>query len=116
MSITLVPTIVFKVNLSRLSEEKMGPCTNQNDVTLLPPDQYCNAGNVDAARTATTVRDAQKVALLSVSGLEFQNNDYATAYGQKAIYLRDNFSDQSATAVANDRAWLTVYSVDGVLA
>jgi hypothetical protein len=109
MSIQLLPEITFKVNLARLTQEKIGPNTNQQSVTLLHPDQYCNAGNVDAARTATTVRDLQKISwlpgLLASENINQIDDVTFTAYGAKAIYLRDTYA---AGYCDEDNAWLTV--------
>ena len=109
------PQIVFQVNLARLSQEKMGPITNQTSVTVLTPDMYCNAesndpasGGIAAARAATATRDAQKISWLpgdlAAENINHANGYQFVAYGQRALYLQKTYADTTKP----DLNWLTV--------
>jgi hypothetical protein len=105
-------TVVFSVNLERLTAEKIGPNTNQSSPTLLHPDLHCNPENIATARTNMALRDDQKISwlpgFLAAENIDHENGHTFTAYGQKAAYLKATYA--SDAAAAQGTAWLTVVS------
>lgn len=99
------PIITFRVNLVNSLQEKIGPNTNQQTVTMLHPDRHVN--REASAELATTLgRDIQKVTwlpgLLAAENIELKNgSDTFTVTGSKATYLKNMYT-------SGDRAFLTV--------
>jgi hypothetical protein len=100
-------TVVFSVNLERLTTEKVGPNTNQQTPTVLPPQAYCTVDTLTNAAADLTQQDTLRVSWLPgfLAGENVSHVDgYTfTAYGQKAAYLKSTYT-------SGDNAWLTVVS------
>lgn len=88
------PIYTFQVNLDRAASESVGPKTNSKTVTLLYPDQHQTSG--DTGRSATSARTAQIEAyfpgLLGGSNVSINDDGTITAYGQKALYLKNTYT------------------------
>ncbi len=102
----LNPTIVFTVNLNRLTNESIGPNTNARSTGILHPDMHDSSA--DRGRTNSGYHDRQKSTWLPgfLRGENIIDNDDGTitAYGMKAKYLLDTYSTGDApllTVVSN---------------
>lgn len=91
----LSPEITFTVNLAPTMNLTVGPLTNEKTVGVLPGSDS-NQSNVVSALLPT----------LQISpDYQLKHGDTFTAYGQKAIYLRNMYAVGYAPA---DRAYLEV--------
>ena len=92
-----------------LTNEAIGPVTNNRNVGILHPDQFQESA--DRGRTDTAARITQGVTwlpgLLNDNNVEMKNGDEFTATGDRAIYLRDTYGIGYAPA---DRAVLEIVS------
>jgi len=107
MSNPKVPIITFTVNLTRPMSEKVNPVTNSNSTTaVLHPDRF--QSDQDVAIASAAQHDALKSTWLPgfLAGENIvQNNDGSiTAYGMKAVYLKDTYA-------TGDNPVLTVVSI-----
>lgn len=89
------PIYTFKVNLDRLSNEAVGPNTNQKSVNLLHPDMHTSSP--DQGRTNAAQHQKSNIAWLPslFPGTSFDINDDGTitVYGQQAVYLKKTYAD-----------------------
>lgn len=89
------PIYTFKVNLDRLSSEKVGPNTNQQSVNLLHPSLHQTSP--DRGRTEAAQHAKSNIAWIPslFPGVNFDINDDGTitAYGQQAVYLKKTYAD-----------------------
>lgn len=98
------PIYTFTVNLDRLKQETFGPNTNQSNVAVLHPDRYDSSADRGAANTEYHQRGNISFipGFLRGENIVVHDNGTITAYGQKAIYLKQNYAD-----VANPLLTLT---------
>lgn len=89
------PIYTFRVNLDRNTSESVGPNTNLRSGTVLHPDMHCTSADRGVTRAAQ--HKAGNVSLIPgfLRGENVVVNDDATitAYGQKAIYLKQTYAD-----------------------
>jgi hypothetical protein len=114
------PAITFTVNLNLHTEESVGPNPNPNNSAMLNPDRYVNLDQQDEARTSIAQRKDHRSTwlpgLTAGENLALKEADEFTAYGARAIYLRDTYA-AGWTPVGTqslppaDRRWLTVVSI-----
>ncbi len=103
------PAITFSVNLTPLSNEALGPSTNNADTAVLSPDSYQGADNGVVARSnRKNLVSTYLPSFLTSPNHALKHGDTFTEYGQKAVYLRDMYAVGYAPA---DRAYLTVVTV-----
>ena len=101
------PEITFRVNLELLSTEAIGPLTNERNPSILHPTQHVESpdrGRTDKAYLKNT-RVAYIPGLTAAVNRELRQGETFTAYGQQAIYIRDQFAVGYAPA---ERAVLEV--------
>jgi hypothetical protein len=114
------PAITFRVNLDLHKNESVGPDPNPNASGILHPDRYVNLNQQDEAQASIAQRKDHRSTwlpgLLRAENIALKDSNEFTAYGQRAIYLRDTYAD-GWTPVGNqalppeDRRWLTVVSI-----
>jgi hypothetical protein len=100
------PAITFRVNLKPFSNEAFGPAAGVTGV--LSPDRHVS--DQDSAIEALETRAGQRLAhlpSLSVGNHKLVHGEEFTAYGQKAVYLRQMYAVGYAPA---ERAYLEIVS------
>lgn len=85
------PIIVFALNLARNSNESVGPNTNFNTTGILHPVRHTEDQDaVPAALTQfNTLRSSFVPGFLAGENVVKNDDGTFTAYGQKAIYLKN---------------------------
>jgi hypothetical protein len=103
------PTIVFQLNVARPATEAVGSKLNQRQVTVLHPDQHDSYHTADERAAIAAQHDVGKVAwipgFLAAENIDQKNGYTFTAYGQKALYLKDTYA-------SGDNPMLTVVSIE----
>jgi hypothetical protein len=88
------PIYTFRVNLGRQATERIGPNTNQSTAHVLHPDSYNQSP--DYGRTLVDAHFTGNVSwlpgFLQGENIDINNNGTITAYGQKAVYLNQNYT------------------------
>ena len=89
------PIISFRVLVKRQLEEKIGPITNQKNVSVLHPDQHDNSADRGRINSANHENQYE----IFIPGFLRGNNIIRnadgtfTAYGQQAVYLKQQYAD-----------------------
>lgn len=103
------PTIVFQLNLNRQSQELVGTKLNQQNVTVLHPDQHDDYHNATERAANAAQHHVNKACwipgFLAGENIDEKNGYTFTAYGEKALYLKRTFADV-------DNPLLTVISAE----
>jgi hypothetical protein len=90
------PEITFQVNLELNTHEVIGPITNPRNVAVLHPDRHVNLDLQDEARDSIAQREDHRSTwlpgLTAAENIALKNDGQFTAYGQRAIYLRDSYT------------------------
>lgn len=89
------PIITFRVLMNRQSQEAIGPITNQKNVTMLHPDMHDNdadRGRLNSENHETQFRPYIP-GFLRGSNIVRNDNGTFTAYGQQAVYLKQQYAD-----------------------
>jgi len=105
------PTITFQVDLTLLSNENIGPITNQVSTGVLSPDRYQESPDNAVVENSNRVNTVSGYFPSYTVSPDFsvKHGDTIVEYGQKAIYLRNMYGIGYAPA---ERAILTVVSVE----
>lgn len=89
------PIITFRVLMNRQSQETIGPMTNSKNVSVLHPDMHDN--DTDRGRTNSANHETQFQpyipGFLTGSNIVRNDNGTFTAYGQQAVYLKQQYAD-----------------------
>lgn len=103
-------SLTFRVNLELLSAEQIGVLDGNRSVNMLHPDRHQsdqdNAVSEQANRKNT--RSTWIPGQLVGENRALTHGDTFTAYGEKAVYIRDMYASGYATAA--DRTFLEVVS------
>lgn len=89
------PIYTFRVNLDRLKQESIGPNTNLRTGTVLHPDMHDNSpdrGNTNAAQHQSG-NISWLPGFLRGENIIVHDNGTITAYGQRAVYLKQTYAD-----------------------
>lgn len=86
------PTIVFRVDLTLLNAEDVGPNTNLLSTGVLHPDRHVGSDLQDEAISSISSRKSDRSiflpGLLGGSNRTYTHGEEFTEYGAKAVYLR----------------------------
>lgn len=88
------PIYTFRVNLDWQKSELIGPNTNQRDVTVLHPDRYTQSPDYGRGliNDHFTGRVTWLPGFLQGENIDINDDGTITAYGQKAVYLYQNYT------------------------
>lgn len=89
------PIITFRVLMTRQLQETIGPKTNSKSVTMLHPDQHDNSADRGRTNSAQHQNQFQPFIPGFLRGSNIVRNDDGTftAYGQQAVYLKQQYAD-----------------------
>lgn len=90
------PIYRFSVNLNRMTEEKIGPNTNQSTVNLLHPSMHTNSP--DSSREQMTAHNSVDKhtwlpSVLQGPNIDVNHDGTITAAGSQAVYLKKTYAD-----------------------
>lgn len=87
-------SITFRVNLELLRDEAVGSKLNQRDVGMLHPDQHQTSPDNGRAETSNrkNTRSTWIPGQLVGENRPLKHGDTFTAYGERAIYIRDQYA------------------------
>lgn len=89
------PIYTFRVNLDRLTNERVGPNTNSRNVGVLHPDMHVNSPDLGRAQAAQhqTGNVSWLPTLFPGMNIDINDDGTITAYGQQAVYLKKTYAD-----------------------
>jgi hypothetical protein len=102
-------SLTFRVNLELPSSEQIGTLQGNRSVNVLHPDMHQTSpdnGRIEKSNRAST-RSTWLPCKLAGENRELKHGDTFTAYGEKAIYLRNMYVSGYC---ACDRAFLEIVS------